>query len=62
MTKGGENMEKILGLILGGLIGLAAVFAFIGSGDKAVSSAGLTVLGLIVISVIIVVIATVSRR
>jgi hypothetical protein len=62
MTKGGEIMEKILGLILGVLIGLVAVFAFIGSGDTAVSSAGLTVLGLIIISVIIVVIATVARR
>jgi len=62
MTKGGENMEKIIGLILGGLIGLVAVFAFIGSEDKAISSAGLTVLGLIVLSVIIVVIAIVARR
>jgi divalent metal cation (Fe/Co/Zn/Cd) transporter len=62
MTKGGDDMEKIIGLILGGLIGLVAVFAFINSKDQIINSAGLTVLGLIVVTVIIVAIATVAKR
>ena len=48
--------------VLGVLIALTLVFTFINSGDPNLHSAGLTVLGCVVIAIIIVAIITFAKR